>query len=56
MEVENAQARHAELAPLVDLVESSPELLVIGDINIQHAALQAVKFVFDMGSVHSCLK
>jgi hypothetical protein len=49
MEVENAQPYHSELAPLVDLLEASPELLAVGDINIQNAALQAAKFVFDLG-------
>lgn len=49
MEVEKPQTYHSELAPLVDLLESGPELLAVGDINIQNAALQAAKFVFDMG-------
>lgn len=49
MEIEAAPEFHSELVPLVKLVDERPEGFATGDLELQSAALQALKFVFDLG-------
>lgn len=39
-----------ELLTLADFVDAKPESLVLGDAEIQSAALEATKFLFDRGA------
>lgn len=55
MEVDTSSGFHPQLAPLVGLVEERPEAFATGDVEIHTAALEATKFVFDLGEFNKLL-